>query len=232
MTGLVKWIQMSNNKIVLIKEPERQKLIHYYLDRFIQIVLPVQHTLRHSIIHGDLSDYKILTNKGKIAGFLDFGDSTFSPMVNDIAIAMTYMMLNKKDSFNEILPLLKGYHSVNQLTQQEVELLPDLITTRLCISICNSAEKKHLEQNNEYVLISEKPAWELLEKWVATNPEKIKNTFLSALDFNVVSSTNYNTLLNTRKKVTGKSLRLSYKMPIQMNGALFQYMFEKKTIPI
>ncbi len=218
---------MSTHKVELIKEPERKKIIQYYLDRFTQFVLPIQHTLRHSIIHGDLNDYNILVKDGEVAGLLDFGDATFTPTVNDLAIAMTYMMLGKKNPFEEVLPLLKGYHSIHPLTQQEAELLPDLITTRLCISLCNSAEKKQLGQDNEYVLVSEKPGWELLEKWTTTNPLKIKNAFLAATNFKNNTQSDYETILTKRKKVTGKSLGLSYNEPIQMTSALFQYMFDE-----
>ena len=48
---------LSLSKISFIRETERRKLIQYYIDRFITFVLPVQHLLRHSIIHGDLNDY-------------------------------------------------------------------------------------------------------------------------------------------------------------------------------
>jgi ethanolamine-phosphate phospho-lyase len=224
----LQYAPMSYDKVKLITEPERRKLIDYYFDRFQHFVLPRQHTLRHSLIHGDLNDYNILVKDGKIEGFLDFGDCTYTPTINDLAIAMAYMMLGKKNPFDQIVPMLKGYHSINPLTQQEVELLPDLITTRLCISLCNSAEKKHLGQGNEYVLVSEKPAWELIEKWIAVNPLKIKNTFLEAIGYEVANvETEKMKLIKTRTSVTGKSLGLSYASPIQMTTAAFQYMFDE-----
>jgi len=220
--------QMSEYKIELIKEAEHQKLVRFYLDRFTQFVLPIQHTLRHTIIHGDLNDYNILVKNDSIQGFLDFGDATWSPMVNEIAIAMTYMMLGKNNPIDDITPLLKGYHRINPLSKQEVELLPDLITTRLCISLCNSAEKKHLGQDTEYVLISEKSGWELLEKWATINPIKIKNTFLNTTGLDTVEQASKQDVLQSRRSLTGKSLRLSYREPIQMTSALFQYMFDEE----
>ena len=219
----IQYTQLSKHKIDLIQEPERRKIITYYIDRFTQFVLPIQHTLRHAIIHGDLNDYNILVNQDEIVGFIDFGDATYSPMVNDLAIAMTYLMLDKPSPFEAILPLLQAYHEENPLSRQEVELLPDLITSRLCISLCNSAEKKHLKQDNEYVLISEKPAWALLEQWVKTNPLKIKNLFLKATNFEIE---NLPDILSQRQAFTTASLGLSYQKPIHMSGGLFQYMFD------
>lgn len=223
----LQYASLSFHNTSLIKEPERRKLIKYYFDRFQQIVLPQQHQLRHSIIHGDLNDYNILIKDGKIEGFLDFGDSSYSPMVNDIAIAMTYMMLDKENPFDDVLPLLKGYNSINPLTQIEVELLPELITTRLCISLCNSAEKKHLGVDNEYVLISEKPAWALLEKWITVNPIKIKDAFLREAGFPTQDrESKRNVNIQSRNRIAGKSLGLSYDTPIHMTSAAFQYMFD------
>jgi ethanolamine-phosphate phospho-lyase len=82
-----------------------------------------------------------------------------------------------------------------------------------------------LEQDNEYVLISEKPAWQLIEKWVQTNPLEIKRLFMEAAGFKQESPYE---LVDKRKTVTTKSLGLSYKEPIVMVSSLFQYMFNDK----
>lgn len=220
---------LSQSKIAFLANPYQKKLIQYYIDQFITFVLPVQHVLKHSIIHGDLNDYNILVEDDHINGFLDFGDVTYSPTVNDLAIALTYMMLNKKEPFEVIRPIINGYQKHISLTEIELELLPTLITSRLCISLCNSAEKKHLGQDNEYVLISEKPAWELLELWSKTNPLKIQNYFFDAANLNRKEENKSQESLNVRAEVAGKSLGLSYKNPIEMDTALFQYMFSKDT---
>jgi len=220
--------QMSLPKIQFIKEPERKKLIHYYIDRFLTFVLPVQHSLRHSIIHGDLNDYNILVDGEKMCGFLDFGDASYSPTVNDLAIALTYLMLNKQNPFEVIRPVIDGYQKNIVLREDEVKLLPDLITARLCISLCNSAEKKHLGQDNEYVLISEKPAWNLLELWSRINPIKIQNYFLEATNLSINEHPSEHEMIAVRRNVSGKSLGLSYAEPIHMTSALFQYMFDEK----
>jgi len=219
----------SYHKIELIREPEKRKLLYYFFDRFQHIVLPQLHQLRHSIIHGDLNDYNVLVKNGNIEGFLDFGDSTYTPLVNEPAIAMTYMMLDKENPFEHILPLIKGYQSIHPLTNLELELLPELITTRLCISLCNSAEKKQMGQDTEYVLISEKPAWELLEKWITVNPLKIKGLFLEAAGFKTENKQDKrNDLIAARTNMAGKSLRLSYSSPVYMTAAAFQYMYDEQ----
>lgn len=221
--------ELSFRKTIFMAEPAKKKIVDYYFDRFRHFIAPQLNSLRHSIIHGDLNDYNILVKDNTIEGFLDFGDATYTPLINELAVACTYIMLNKQKPFEEILPLIKGYHEILPLNEDEIILLPDLITVRLCISVCNSAEKKYTNQDDEYVLISEKPAWQLLEQWIKTNPLKIKLLFSKAIGFNTDSFTERReTIIAARKKHTGSSLSLSYRKPLYFTGAAFQYMYDEQ----
>src|SRR5207253_8974303 len=46
----------------------------------------------------------------------------------------------------------------------EVEVLYTLAATRLCCSVCFAARQTHEAPDNEYLNISNAPAWRLLEK--------------------------------------------------------------------
>ena len=50
------------NKSLLhhIKEPERRKLVHYFLDQFEQFTLPVLQSLPRQLIHNDFNDWNVL----------------------------------------------------------------------------------------------------------------------------------------------------------------------------
>ena len=67
-----------------------------------------------------------------------------------------------------------------------------------------------------------------MELWARTNPIKIKNLFLNASNCPEKISISQKDILQIRKKVSGKSLGLSYTEPIVMTSALFQYMFDEK----
>lgn len=217
---------LNAEKTSYIQHPEDRKVVHYFLDLFQQNVFPIQHQLRHSIIHSDLNDNNVIVEGETIKGIIDFGDSVYSPLIFEVAIAVTYIMLsNEKEPFEKAKAFLQGYHSVVPLTKEEIELLYILIPSRLCVSVCNSAKKKAEGEDTAYILVSEKPAWTLLHKWVAINPIWIHNFFFQALDF-TTEPLDIETLISKRKAVTGKSLGTSYRAPIYMTGGAFQYMYD------
>lgn len=219
---------INYEKSAYIKDPSLKKHVDYYFNRFHSRVLPEIHKLRHSLIHGDLNDYNILSSGNKIRGFIDFGDFSFSPLINELAIAGAYIMMGKKDPLHSIGELIRGFNNIVPLERRELMLLPDLICTRLCVSICNSAEKKAKLQDNEYVLISEKPAIELLTRWKETSDIKYRDTMLAAAGMEQVSgAVSEDKATSRRASITGKALSLSYNNPIYMDRSLFQYMYDK-----
>src|SRR4029078_75869 len=68
----------------------------------------------------------------------------------------------------------------------------------------------------------------LIEKWITVNPLRIKELFLEATSLeDEIIKIKKDDLLSVRNKTTGKSLALSYKVPVYMTGAAFQYMFDE-----
>ena len=72
--------------------------------------------------------------------------------------------MNCPDPIEAMCHVIRGYHEVFPITETEIEILFPLITARLLITVSSSAYNKHHEPENEYLIISEKPAWELLIK--------------------------------------------------------------------
>ena len=91
--------------------------------------------------------------------------------------------------------------------------------------MCKSANEKAANKHTDYILISEQPAWNLLNKWISLNPLFIANEFKSYAGFKI-DEVNSDQLLERRKKVAAPSLSLSYTHPIHMSTALFQYMYD------
>jgi hypothetical protein len=50
------------------------------------------------------------------------------------------------------------------------------------MSVCICAHQKSIEPDNEYLKISEKPAWDLLGKLANVSPETASQKFLEACD--------------------------------------------------
>ena len=125
--------------------------------------------LRKSVIHSDGNDYNVLTQLDEdglpiVTGVIDFGDMVYSHTVNEVAIAAAYAMLDKADPLAVAAQVVKGYHVENPLSEDEVAVLYDLICMRLCMSVCIAAHQRQLAPDNEYLSISQTPAWALLAK--------------------------------------------------------------------
>lgn len=203
-----------------------KKIVQHYFSFFENDIAPRFDTLRKSVVYGDLNEANIIIHDGKVNGFIDFGDISYAPVICELAILLTYMLLMFPDDlFNKAKIIIENFHKKFPLTKEEMEVLPHLIATRLCVSVCKSAEAKARKADTDYILISEKPAWELLQKWISFNPIFITNLFKQYTGL-PVESPNEENLLERRKKTTSPSVSLSYRKPIHMSAALFQYMYD------
>lgn len=127
-------------------------------------------TLRKSIVHNDVNDNNIIVTEDlldpEVRALIDYGDAVLTQSINDLAITCAYAAMGHEDPLDAILPVVKGYNQFFQLEEKELEHLYTCIAMRLVISVCKSAINKEKEPENTYLLISEKPAWSLLKKWV------------------------------------------------------------------
>lgn len=101
-------------------------------------VLPRFPGLRSQVIHNDFNPDNILIDPqdtSRPVGVIDFGDMQRSPLVVDVAVAASYLRVLEGDPLQYILQFVRGYNSVTRLEGDEIDLLFDLILTRLCATI-------------------------------------------------------------------------------------------------
>ena len=220
----------ANAKLHCIKDPEHRRIAGYFLLQFETEVLPVLHTLRHACIHNDANDFNILIKDNVVSGIIDFGDVVYSALINNLAIACTYAILNCEDPLKSATLIVKGYHKAYPLEEREIELLYYLIAARLCISVTQSAWNASVNPFNEHHFLTEKPGWELLYKWIKINPLKAYNEFRKACNFYSIidEENNYKKLLEDRKKYIGKNLSISYQKPLKIIKGALQYLYDDK----
>lgn len=143
--------------LVYIEEPDLRQLISQTLDCFEQLK-PELDSLRTQVIHNDMNLGNVVMDKarpGHISGLIDFGDLTRSPLIIDLAVAAAYQLGDGTDPLGCALPLIAGYHSIRPLQSLEMELLTDLIRTRLITSLLiNSYRVTLFPENREYLMIS------------------------------------------------------------------------------
>jgi 4-aminobutyrate aminotransferase-like enzyme/Ser/Thr protein kinase RdoA (MazF antagonist) len=174
-----------------ISTSENRALIQEFLERFQAETEPRLPDLRNSVIHNDGNDYNVLVEPknqwhNRVTGVIDFGDIVYTCTVNELAIACAYAMLDKADPLAASRHVVAGYHRACPLTDPELTVLFDLILMRLCMSVCHSANQYQHEPDNEYLRISERPAWFLLEKLARVHPRFALYSFRHACDLRPV----------------------------------------------
>ncbi len=209
-----------------LTDPEKRKLIEYYLQQFKENVLPVLPGLRKSTIHSDANDWNVLSNDKHITGIIDFGDVVYSPSINELAIAVSYMGLGSEDPLSNIAKVIEGYHHIFPLEEKELDILYYLVAARLCTSICQSTKSSLKDPDNKYISIQEVQIWDLLTQWIRISPDKAKSVFMNACNIKNETRLSQASLYENRIKHVTKSLSVSYIKPIAMERAAFQYMFD------
>lgn len=122
----------------LVADPALRALVADCLDDFEQRALPCFSSLRTQVIHNDFNPDNILLDPqhaNDIAGVIDFGDLQIAPLVVDIAIGASYLRNSSGDPLTHIADFVAGYHAVSPLDDDEVDLLYDLISTRLATTV-------------------------------------------------------------------------------------------------
>jgi len=226
----------ANEKLRSIENPRQRRLVEYFLLQFETFVLPLLHQLRSSVIHNDANDYNVLVRKSGDGnkynfGIIDFGDIVFSNIICEPAIALTYIMMGKADPIAAATHVIRGYHQTYPLTEPELNVLYYLICARLCISVTMSAYQKKVEPENDYISISEKPAWELLEKLISISPERATKAFKEICGIKSVSQwqgRNKDEILNIRKQFIGRNFSISYRKPLKIVRGAMQYLYDEE----
>jgi 4-aminobutyrate aminotransferase-like enzyme/Ser/Thr protein kinase RdoA (MazF antagonist) len=158
-----------------IQDVRRRALVEGLAARAGERLAPVMASLRQSVVHNDANDHNVLVSgpserRRRITGLIDFGDMVRTLTISELAIAIAYVMLDKPDPLTAAAHVVEGYHESLPLTEPELAVLFDLALLRLCTSVALSAHRKTREPENEYLTISEQPAWEALERLELVHP--------------------------------------------------------------
>ena len=165
--------QVVETHLEYVDDPARRNLLESLTESFLKNLGPLVPELRLNVIHGDANDHNVLVanlEPGQdprarvVSGLVDFGDALRSYTVGEAAIASAYAMLGKSDPFSAASHIVRGFHRAFPLREAEIAALFPLMGLRLCASVAISAHQKCLEPGNEYLVVSEAPAWKLLER--------------------------------------------------------------------
>jgi len=165
-----------------IRDASRRALVERWLALYDAEVAPALPDLRRSVIHGDANDHNVLVKveRGRapeLVSVIDFGDALYTVTVAEVAVAAAYAQLDERDPLAAAAAVVSGYHAEFPLQAGEIELLFPLIGTRLAVSVVNSACRTRAEPGDPYLGVSERPAWEALERLAAVHPRLAHYTF-------------------------------------------------------
>jgi 4-aminobutyrate aminotransferase-like enzyme/Ser/Thr protein kinase RdoA (MazF antagonist) len=150
------------------------------LARFAERIGPALQALPAQAIHNDANEHNVLVgDDGCVSGLIDFGDLCRAPRACGLAVACAYAMTALAVPEREVPPLVAGYHEVAPLTPGELSLLPDLIRTRLAMSVAMAARQRREQPGNEYLLISQDGVTALLAR-LGTVPAELEHMRLRA----------------------------------------------------
>lgn len=143
--------------------------------------------LRKAVVHNDANDNNVIVSSDllnpKVKAAIDYGDAIYTQIINDLAISCAYCIMGHNDPLEAALYIVSGYHTNFNLQEEELVHLYNAIAMRLVISVTKSAINKLKEPNNEYLLISEKPAWQVLKKWQNISADFAYFSFRNACGF-------------------------------------------------
>jgi len=222
----IKYLHLNKKYLEDIENPSDRNIARHFFIQFEENVTPILPELRKQVIHGDANEWNVLVESQKVSGIIDFGDLSYSPLINEVAIALTYIIYDKENPLDWVEGFLKAYHKINPLLEVELDLLYYLIAARLCISVCQSAHARKVDPENTYAAVSEKSAWALLYKLVGISPLEASNAFKKAVEIPLTEPPKIEDELKRRFKSISPILSVSYKKPIPVIGAAFQYMYD------
>lgn len=117
--------------------------------------LPRLPRVRHQVIHNDANPHNVMVDPAgrQVIGLIDFGDVIWAPLPQEVATASAYQLVDGADSLEACLDVLVGYHDVNPLTDEEADLVFDLMAARLVLIVVITAWRaKQHPRNRDYIM--------------------------------------------------------------------------------
>ncbi|KAL9927306.1 hydroxylysine kinase isoform 1-T4 [Glossina fuscipes fuscipes] len=155
--------------LFVLKDSSRKLLIEEIIESFEKNVLEKLNTFAMQIIHGDYNEQNIivqLSDNGKhykVVGVIDFGDTNKSPMIFEVAIGLTYLLLQAKNLESGGI-FLAGFETIQPLIANEKHYLKYCVAARLAQSLVMGAYTHSIDTTNEYVLVTQEQGWKLIEE--------------------------------------------------------------------
>lgn len=125
------------------------------LEHFAQHAGALLPQVRHQVIHNDANPQNIVVDPSgrTVTGVIDFGDIIQAPLVQEVATACAYQIVDGTDALDAAGDIIGGYHRINPLTATEIDVLFDVIVARLILIVAITGRRAAQHpRNREYIL--------------------------------------------------------------------------------
>lgn len=156
---------------------ERRAQVEAILAEFERSMPAIAAIKRRQIIHNDFNPHNILLDPAeptKVVGIIDFGDMVHAPLINDLAVALSYHLATDNWAARTGA-FLEGFLSARALEPAEIELLPLLARSRLAMSIIIAEWRSaRFPENRAYIMRNHATACRGLQNIVDLTPAGLK----------------------------------------------------------
>ena len=167
-----------------IRLPELRNLVEEHIEHFRLRMSPRLADLRSQVVHGDLNPHNILIEPATeaVTGLLDFGDMVRTPLVCDVAVTASYQM-DIADPLRTVTEFASVWNAEYPLLEEEIEILPDLIATRLVTVITVASWRaERYPENARYILRNVERARLILSALMSMKPGQMAKALKATLE--------------------------------------------------
>jgi 4-aminobutyrate aminotransferase-like enzyme len=181
-------------------------------------------SLPRSAVHNDANDYNVLVSgdafadRQVVTGIIDFGDLLHSYTIADLAVAIAYALLGKRDPLQAAATIVRGYHAVRRISAEELAAVYPLALLRLCLSVCLGAHQQPMRPDDPYLAISQEPIRGILPQLAAISFADVEAALRAACDTADAFS--------RRRSSIGANVSVAYESPLRIARASMQYVFD------
>ncbi|WP_366658223.1 phosphotransferase [Fodinicurvata sp. EGI_FJ10296] len=167
-----------------IDDREGRNKLQAGLDRFAAFSDRID-ACRCQVLHNDFSKSNIVVNHGSedfVTGIIDFGDIVHTAIAVDVSTALLNQLpsQNLDDLFKDGRDVLRGYLTVADLTEEEVELIPHLVMGRVIArTLLTTWRAKLFPDNATYITRNTPQGWPQLDWFLQRSADEVSATLLS-----------------------------------------------------
>jgi 4-aminobutyrate aminotransferase-like enzyme/Ser/Thr protein kinase RdoA (MazF antagonist) len=217
----------------VVEDPEMRRIVSHFILQFLARVGTEIPNLRRSVVHNDANDLNVLVGESAAIGVIDFGDAVRTCTVFNLAIAAAYAVFDAEDPVATLCDLVAGYNESFPLEERELAVVFPALCMRLCVTfVLAAADAAERPDNNEYILVSQRPARAMLRTFWAIDPSEVHDRLRTACGFELlgaeVAGRVPEALLARRAEKLGPSLSVSYRDPLKIVRGKGQYLFDER----